>query len=90
MIYAIQQFHATRYVTVATADSLTAAFAAAGAVKRKAPELPVRIEQTGMTTRTTKGETALTTKRTGESQTLDYGPPVTENHLYQRKETAAR
>ena len=43
MTYAIQQFHATRYVTVATADTLKAAFTAAGAVKRKAPELPVRI-----------------------------------------------
>lgn len=66
MTYAIQQFHARSYVTVATADSLTAAFAAAGAVKRKAPELPVRIEQIGNTnntTRTTKGETALTTIR---------------------------
>ena len=59
MIYTIEQFHATRYVTVATADTLTAAFAAAGAVKRKSPELPVRIEQIGTTTRTTKGETAL-------------------------------
>ena len=43
MTYAIQQFHATRYVTVATAGSLSGARAAAGAVKRKAPELPVRI-----------------------------------------------
>lgn len=63
MTYAIQQFHATHYQTVAEARTLEAAITAAGDIKRKAPELPVRIEQIGSTTRTTKGETALTTIR---------------------------
>lgn len=62
MTYAIQQFHATHYTTVAEAGTLRAAFAAAGSIKRKAPELPVRIVQIEFTnTKTTPQRERKTT-----------------------------
>ena len=45
MTYAIQQFQATHYVTVAQASTLMAAVKAAADIKRKSPELPVKIYQ---------------------------------------------
>lgn len=43
MTYAIQQFHATHYQTIAEARTLDAAIIAAGEIKRKCPDLPVKI-----------------------------------------------
>jgi len=43
MTYAIQQFHATAYRTIATATDMIDAKVVQSEIKRKAPELPTRI-----------------------------------------------